>query len=369
MFCFFVLNPNQEVQIKIACVRRLLDSLSNQKRIWEGKLTDTQSHLDCLPVESLLISAMLTYCNPLPTNLHTILWENWIKYCEGKVLLGSFSLDKSNAHKVNVKVASDLNVRKVLTEPDELLALERREIFSDDVSLEKALLWKIRSNKLFIQAVFDPDSVALNYIEGLHNNEDEEQTVNRTVHLKSTQTDLIEKLVYSIEQGSVCVLHVVLPIHTKLLCNAIQPLLTHLNGSEHNDLLINNQIVIPHSDFQLYIIVPLSISSQHPFALFLLHLLASEQLSNVELSRKGLSVLLHRHIVEESRRELSIQKRALLADLRMHQQSVLESEVCLHKQYENVKYMYSVLCSYICTPVHICDTSIFGYITLMYYGR
>ena len=250
--------------------------------------------------------------------------------------LGSMGQDNPDTGKTNVVIEHDLSVRDVLIEKDELLALERREIFSDNASLEKAFLWRIRMKqcRMFVQVVFDPDDVALRYAEGLSSDDQENSTDGNIVFLKSCQSDYEDKLALSVEHGSKTVLQVFLPINTDHLSSIIDPLVTWSNKSTtglSDTLHINDKVVTPHANFQLFILVPLGINRQHVFVTYLLRAFVSEQLSNMELSQEGLSSLIHRHIVEESRRELSIQQRALLADLRIHKQSVVDSEVSKFK--------------------------------------
>ena len=326
--------------MKIATLQRLLGSLSNQKTIWEGKLTETQTRLDCLPSESLLLSAMLTYCNPLPLDLHYKLWHNWISYCEGKAALGS--LKKSGAiNKTNIRVEHDVSIKNMLAEDDELLALERREIFPDNASLEKAFLWKIRMAhcKPFIQVVLDPNDIAIQYVKGLFVSEN---SIDHMIYLTSSLSDFKEKLARSVENGSKTILQVTLPIDNEYVCSIVDQLLNWSKRFTQNSdkvLQIDNIAVVPHDDFELFIIVPLSINDDHHFVNYLLQTFSAEQLSNMELSQQGLSALLHRHIIEESRRELNIQRRALLADLIMHKQAVVESEVSIIDNNNYVQYM------------------------------
>ena len=290
-------------------------------------------HLDCLPAESLLISAMATYCNPLVSNLHNQLWSNWMRYCQGKVSIGSLTLgDDANAHKINIRIERDFNIQNVLAESDELLGLERREVFSDTASLEKALLWKLqmKQRKIFIQVLFDPDCIARHYIHKLYIDDDEDTPSDHVIIIQSDSTNLTDKLINCIQQGAITVLQVTSPINTNGLCSIIESLLSCSQPAASQDKFIslNSETILPHSNFKLFIILPYHTNSQHCFVLYVLRAFSSEHLSNLELSQQGLSTLLHRHIIEESRREMSIQRRALLADLIIHKQSVLESEVC-----------------------------------------
>ncbi len=322
----------QEVQAKTTSIQRILNSLSNQKKIWEGRLTDTQTHLDCLPAESLLISALATYCNPLDSNLHKQLWECWIQYCQGKVSIGRMALDNMSVHRMNIRIEFDLNVPNILVESsEELLAIERREIFSDTASLEKALLWKLQINQrsLFIQVLFDPDSIAYHYIQKLYINDNDETTITkRLVTIESDSQNLANELIECLQHDTIAILRVSLPINTDHLCSIIRPILSWSQQTNPDKfILLNGENIVPHHGFQLYIILPFKTNYRHSFTSYIFRSFAIEQLSNLELSQQGLSTLLNGHIVEQARRELSIQRRALLADLILHNQSVLKSEV------------------------------------------
>ena len=317
--------------MKIKGIQRLLDSLLNQKRIWEDQLSDAQTHLDCLPAESLLISALATYCNLLPSFHYLQLWNSWIGYCHGNYQLGSINLnniDENPIQRMNIKIKDDLNVQNILSNPDELLTLKKSGIFFDTVTLDKALLWKI-SRKPFVKVVFDPDSMAPCYIQGIYNPEGKGNS--EIVCVDTNQQNLSDELLSCVKNGFVIILHIVHPISNTVF-STIKPFL--LSSFETNTIYIGNENVTLHSDFKLYIVLPLSVNNEHWLISSILSSSPSERFVNTELSQEGLTQFIHCLIVEECHRELSIQQRALLADLRIHKQSVLESEVC------------SMLCSY-----------------------
>ena len=312
--------------------QKLLDCLSNQKRNWEDKLTNAQQHLDCLPAESLIVVAMATYCSVLCPELYQKLWKNWISYCFGMASMGSLSRDNSRINEINIKIEEGLSVQNVLAEVDELLVWDRSQVFPESALLGKALLWRMRMKycKMFIQVVFDPENKASHFIEELYKGGEEtmDDTTCRWIPLGTDEPDLMKKLIHCAQEGSKTILQMQCLANIDRLYPILQSLIWWSNNCSHaNAITLNSHEVTLNPNFQLYILLPLHISHKHALVSFIIQNSSLEQLTNLEVSQAGLSTLFHCHIIQETRRELCIQQKALLADLRMHKQEVINSDV------------------------------------------
>ena len=257
-------------------------------------------------------------------------------YCNGTVLLGSMNIEEDERYKVNIKIQEDFNLQSLLADEAELLVWQRRNVFPDNATLEKALKWRtcLKHSDLYVQVVFDPYSMFRHYMREIFSGADDEESPTDTViYLSPTQRDLLDQLSHCLQTGEKVVLQLNSLNQMEGLSNILYPFLTwSYKPSPDNKMKICSQEITPHADFQIYIVLPFELGSPHSFISFILHTVGLKQLTSLEMSKEGLSTLFHRHVLEKSRRELCIQQRALLADLSMHKQEASKCEVsCIHE--------------------------------------
>ena len=310
----------------------LLNSLSNQKRTWEKQLSETQGHLDCLPSCSLLLAASCTYLGYLPPERHQELWQNWVGYCKGAVALGSLEMEEEGNYKVNIKLQEDFKCQQILGNEEEIIAWEREEVFPDEWTMEKCLQWRtvFQFDGGCARVVFDPLNVFMKYITALERSESKniEDSDAQFIFLTTNmvQSKIKDGLRQATKAGKKVVLHMTSLSDTKTLQSILYPLLI---WTKPLNKTIQGQDFIPDQNFQLYIILPYSLSAPNPhfFISFLLQVTPGLLISSLECSEFGLSRVFLRHILQRMRKELCIQQRALLADLNLHQQQVTQSQV------------------------------------------
>lgn len=313
-------------------IHSLLNSLSNQKRTWEKQLSETQGHLDCLPSCSLLLAASCTYLGYLPPERHQELWQNWVGYCKGAVALGSLEMEEEGNYKVNIKLQEDFNCQRILANEEEIIAWEREEVFPDEWTMEKCLQWRtvFQFDGGCARVVFDPLNIFMKYITALEKSESEniEDSDPQFIFLTTdvVHSKIKDGLLQAAKAGKKVVLHVTSLSDTKTLQSILYPVLT---WTKPLNITIQGKNFIPDQNFQLYIILPYSLSASHPhcFISFLLQVTPGLLMSSLECSEFGLSRVFLRHILQRMRKELCIQQRALLADLNLHQQQVTQSQV------------------------------------------
>ena len=315
-------------------IHSLLNSLSNQKRTWEKQLFETQGHLDCLPSCSLLLAASCAYLGYLPPERHQELWQSWVGYCKGAVALGSLEMEDEGIYKVNIKLQEDFKCQHILANEEEIIGWEREEVFPDEWTMEKCLQWRtvFQFDGGCAQVVFDPLSVFMKYFTALEKSASKniEDSDAQLVFLSTAmiQSNIKDCLLQAAKTGKKVVLHVTSLSDTKTIQSVLYPLLT---WTKPLNLTIKGKDLIPHQNFQFYIVLPYSLSAHHPdshpFISFLLQVTPGLLMSSLECSEFGLSCVFLRHILQRMRKEICIQQRALLADLSLHKQQVTHSQV------------------------------------------
>lgn len=310
----------QEKQQTLKAVNDLLNSLSNQRKRWETELSTTQTHLDCLATESLLVAANCTYLGHLPSEVHSQLWNSWIAYCKGAVSIGSLVIEREGIYNVNIKLEKDFNLARLLSTEEESIVWEREETFPDELMLEKCLHWRINCdfNECCSQVIFDPLNYFTRYINGIAHNQ------QQLHHL--TTTDLLQQLQVLGTGGNTLVLQIATLSDVDQLYDTLYPILTW-SPSVKPDITMQDIQLVPN--FHLYIVVPFNpFTTSHSFISFLLRATPGPQLSSLLFSQKSLSKVFLSQILHGMRRELCIQQRAMLADFSLHKQQIDKCQVC-----------------------------------------
>lgn len=320
---------------KIASTKELLDSLSNQRKKWENKLSTAQSQLDSLSSHSLLVSASCSYLGFLPPEEHKSLWENWISYCSGNVSIGSLVVEERITHEVDTKLQEGFSFHSALATDDEKLIWEREEIFPDFLSLEKCLQWKAvsrYSKGYYHQVVFDPLSFFAKYMNGLtavKNNDINNGTGNLSyASTDSTDSELTDKLIDAAREGKTIAVHIQSLSITDSFNSVLNQILSW-SESTTSCITLDGKELNPQPHFKVFIVFSVSPYSSplHSVVGRLLQITPTILLSSLLLSQEGLSSLFESHILQCMRRELCIQRRASMADISLHQKQVNESQV------------------------------------------
>ena len=328
----------QVVQAQVNALQHLLQSIAERKEKWEKQLEDAQAFLRSLPASSLLVAAAATYSTCLPTNKQQELWESWLGYCKGSWSLGCLQPSHSRSQfdhmctKPNILIQDSFTFEQALSCNDELVKWKQFNLFPHSTILEKCLL--LRAKKQFgngqVHVVFDPHHQFKNYLTVFNTidsekppstlQEDTQNFENVLTFFLSELTNF-EPLLESLTTGCI----VFLVINTvKCISETVKMLFPLFQSHDRNSEFEINP------GTQLFLIVHASLSNSQDLSplTVLFQTLASFHIINLELDQQALCNLIHQSVLLYIRNDLCVQRRALLADLRLQLQIVQECQVC-----------------------------------------
>lgn len=216
----------------------------------------------------------------------------------------------------SVPVQEGFSLHQVLVSEQDMLAWEKEEVFPDAIVLDKVLMWQARrdyNDGCAVQVIFDPHNMYDKFIRATGRED------NLAMQLSSDQPDLLDLIVKGLREETPIVVHVKSLKSAPNLTKELHMLFTGSYLSSGTICIRGQEIPIPNS---LYfdVVIPCSPTAPEPFVDAVLNLTPVGQITALDCSQEGLSTIFLQSLMHRMRKELCIQRRALLADLSLHKQ-------------------------------------------------